>query len=161
MKIEYALDKLFKYERNYDPKMASLVEESYKVRGIGHLNQTVLYNKFEGTIPFLGVVNDRTGLEMAFYTAEKKLSKEGMPLPGDLSAFNDCNYIHLGVLMNCLVYMSGKRINKLTLVQMNGNILTNISYKPMIAELFLSHLVPEDEKKKQKQVNVQHNLFAK
>ncbi len=148
--IEEALDALFTYKRTQCQLRAKLVQESYGVKGIGHLNVVVSNENlgFTGVIPIIGEFGFKNeGTTIAYYTAEENLTSEGPKLPHPFENYNDSPKVHYGLLLNCLAYMHGGRVQRLALVQMKDHAITSMMIKPAIAEYFLSNLSQIKKKK--------------
>lgn len=144
-----------------------MVEVGYRDRGVEHLNIVVQDAELglQGTIPFRGIVDSRVGVAIAVYTAERSMHKTGEKLPAPLDAYNDCPYMHYGVLLNCLAHMSASKPQDMIIVMNETHDLIKIQYRPHIAELFLGYMAPlkkdeEAKKRKGKHVKIDPNQKA-
>lgn len=140
--IKEALDQLFTYERTATPIQAYMVEQGYKDQG-DNLNRRVEDKDcgFYGIIPLKGQIFRDRGVTAAIYTGEKKLTMDGDILPPPFDNFKNCSYVHHGVLLNCLAYMS-RDVHDIVCVHNWDNSISRFQMKREIAEKFLSHLSP-------------------
>lgn len=141
--IEDLLAGIFKYERTASPLMGKLVEESYKQSNPGMINIRVERKRQSvcGIVPVIGT-DYKNITTLYLYSAEKNWDKVGEnTLPGQFLSLNDCAYVHAGVLLNCLAVLSGRKFDRLALIQVdNNNHIQEMNRRPDIAEMFLSKL---------------------
>ena len=144
--IEELLNEVFRYERDEHPLLAKLIEENRKQSDPpGFCNVRVESPRYGvyGIRPMWTF--DNRGNKLYYYSAEKNWKVQGPPLDHPkLSSFRDCANTHIGVLVNCLAYMSDKPWQSLHVVRMAVDGPDKYhqlkSYRPDIAELFLSVL---------------------
>jgi hypothetical protein len=148
--LEQALDDMFKYHRRATESSRSWALSGYTVQPTEFLNVKVRdkYFGIEGTIPLMGVFNNKRGHELAYYTGEPDLTYEGEFLPAPFNAFKDCSKMHVGLILNCLAYMAPTRFDRLTVITMDQKMI-NVDFKPAIAEQFLMYISGKKVKKEE------------
>lgn len=138
--VEDALNEIFTYKRNEKLLLKALITSSTSVK-YHHLDKTFV-NIQIGIYGVCPILYDGTrGTELVYYTAEQNFGKLGAPLPSWSRGLMDCPYVHFSILLNCLAYLTGQNVSRLTLCRVaNGCELVPIQVHKMYTEIFLSNI---------------------
>lgn len=160
IQIEKALDEMFRYQRKSTEISRLMVSACYRTDPSDHINIWVKndYYGVEGTIPMAGEFNRNRGYELVFFTSEPELTYDGPLMAPPFEAFKDCSKMHIGLLMNCLAFMSRNTFQRMTAITQDSKMI-NVDIKPMIAEQFLMYL--SGREKTEQQAKEQYKLTRK
>jgi hypothetical protein len=158
--LQEELDRLFTFERNISAPYLALSESYRKLRGVQHANIKLhsLDYKVSGIAEHYHLANG--GAVIYEYAVDRVIRMEGECLPAPLNMLQNCEHHYYGLKLNCLAFLSEKRIKNLMLIDSYNGVSFGIRYNPSIVQTFLATLANKSITSEQVIHKPQSSLFA-